>query len=144
MIGAPFKLSRFFFVDAGSSADKDGAAFVSFFHFHKSQHKDIGIAADEAFHCKISKFTLGVGGDLVMFAFDQVKDDVGCKPSLSFFIAEPLSAGFVATLDHAAFIFEGAVGAGVGRHLIFLGLGRAAIRLVVRLIFGEREQHNRY
>lgn len=82
--------------------------------------------------------------DLIVLALDQMEDDVGGKSSFSFFVAEPFPAGPVAALDHATLVFDGTVGAGMWYEGVFQGLLGAVVRLVIRLVFREREQHNRY
>lgn len=77
-------------------------------------------------------------GDLVMFGLDQMKDQVRCEAILAlwswcgyFLIAEPFSAGFVGTLQHAAFVLEAAEGTSMGWELFVEGSVGGVVGLVV-------------
>jgi hypothetical protein len=118
LIRAPFELRGFFLVDAGSPADEDGAAFVALPDLNKAEDEDIGVSADKTLDGQIAEVSVGVGGNFVVLAFDEVENDVGCESILALLIAEPLAAGFISAAHHTTFVSDGAVGTGVRLRLL--------------------------
>lgn len=76
LLWIPLKLCCFFISNTWRTTDEDDTGLVPFLNFNKSQHKDIGIATNEALNGEISKLSLGVGANFVVFGFDEVEDDV--------------------------------------------------------------------
>ena len=140
-VRTPFKFCRFFIIHTWSSAYKNGTAIVTIFNLHKTQNKYVGISTYEALDRQVSKLSFGMSCNLIVFAFDQMKDNVWCESILSFFIAKPFSACLVPALYDTAFVADNTVRAGMSWYVFLNWLCGAFVWLVIRVLLWLLMKH---
>lgn len=110
----PDELVAFLFLNTGESTDEQ-YSFISMLvvNLDIAEHENVSVATHHALDSNVAELSFRMRGDLVVFTFDEMINNVRGNAILAPVIAEPLHAALIGALDDAAGVREPAEGAGV-------------------------------